>query len=111
MPNTVDSPSPVPLPFCFVVKNGSNTRARRCVHAHARVGHGDHHVGPGRHADVRSRVVLVEFDVLGFDRHVAAHHNDGISHLFITLDANVLRERDPRPGQPISRGVGGLRLR
>ena len=29
MPYTVESPSPVPRPIFFVVKNGSNTR--RCV--------------------------------------------------------------------------------
>ena len=61
IPNTVESPSPVPLPTSLVVKKGSKMRASvaRSI-PHARVGHGEHDVGPGPDAVVRLRVVLVE---------------------------------------------------
>lgn len=43
------------------------------------------------------------------DRGAAANHDDGVGDLFITLDADVLAERDAGAGQAMGRGVLGLR--
>jgi hypothetical protein len=71
IPNTVDSPSPVPLPGSFVVKKGSNARLGLRVHPDASVGNHEEHVWPRREDGVQGSEVLVHIQVAGFHDNLA----------------------------------------
>ena len=83
MPYTVDRPSPVPLPFSLVVKNGSKMRARVCSSMPQPVSvTASCTYDPGFTATWQRRVLLVDLHVGGLDRELAAlgHGVAGVDH-------------------------------
>ena len=52
------------------------------IDARAGIGHGEHHVGPGRHATVRAGIRVVQLDVLRLDheRSAVGHRVGGVDH-------------------------------
>ena len=85
MPCTVASPSPVPSPIPFVVKNGSkifSTRLGR--HPDAGVAHGERHVRPRLEVRVRTLVVLAEFECAVSDREPAT-----VGHRVASVESEI----------------------
>ncbi len=106
MPNTVESPSPVPLPCSLVVKNRLEDPISHLErHPLAGIGEREHHVRPGVDVGVLCRIGGVDVDVAGFDQEAAAvgHgvagvgrevHHDLLELRAVGLEAAEARRRE-----------------